>query len=117
MIKQICDWISNKNYSLSEAFKAIDQDFDGHISISDLHHFLVTNLNAKEIVNTKLERLHKIMDVSKSGKIFQSDFEQMFGEIQSKRAMDILSFGTSLKSGSAQSDFSGIVSWQNACIY
>ena len=52
------------------------------------------------------------MDVSKSGKIFLSDFEGMFTEIQSRRAAEALSsFGSSIKTGSAFSDTSSVLSW------
>ncbi len=80
MIQQIAGWIKEKNYTVSEAFRAIDQDFDGNISREDLRGFMIEALKyeASEIAETKMSRLHKIMDVSKSGKIFLSDFEAMF---------------------------------------
>ncbi len=80
IIKQISDWIKDKNYTVSEAFKILDQDFDGQISLQDLRIFLSQVLKVKdsEIISTKLERLFKILDITKSGKIFQSDFESMF---------------------------------------
>jgi Ca2+-binding EF-hand superfamily protein len=33
-------WITKKNYSLSEAFKVIDNDFDGSIGLKDLQVFI-----------------------------------------------------------------------------
>jgi Ca2+-binding EF-hand superfamily protein len=47
----------------------MDFDFDGFISIEDLKTFLVQVLEIREIVETKLERLFKLLDYSKSGKI------------------------------------------------
>jgi Ca2+-binding EF-hand superfamily protein len=47
----------------------IDADFDGWISIQDLRRFLIDilKMEEKEIQEYKLERLHKIMDSSKTG--------------------------------------------------
>jgi Ca2+-binding EF-hand superfamily protein len=64
--------------TIGEAFKIIDADFDGIISIPDLKKFIIEVLKYESeasFQNTKLERLYRIIDQSKSGKIFQSDFE------------------------------------------
>jgi len=90
-LKSILGWIQEKNFSLSQAFKVIDHDFDRSISVEDLRKFLVEKLKVdlSEIQNFKLERLHKIMDTSKTGKIFLSDFEQLFSHIHNKRLQKI----------------------------
>ena len=47
----------------------IDADFDGFVSLDDLRKFLINVLEIKDIIETKLERLHKLLDYSKTGKV------------------------------------------------
>ena len=39
-------------------------------------------MDPKEIIKTKLERLYKILDVNKNGKIYLQDFDFLFGKMQ-----------------------------------
>ncbi len=72
-IQKIQNWIKSQNLTIGEAFKIIDADFDGKISIPDLRKFLIEVLKIESdstVQNTKMERLYRIIDQSKSGKIF-----------------------------------------------
>lgn len=55
----------------------MDFDFDGFISIEDLKIFLSRVLEIREILDTKLERLFKLIDHSKSGKIQIEDIRRL----------------------------------------
>lgn len=62
--------------SLSEAFKLIDSDFDGALSPQDLNGFLQNSLKVDvNLYQSNLQRLFKLFDASKSGKIHIFDFE------------------------------------------
>lgn len=54
-----------------EAFKCFDKDFDGFISQDDLKKGLLNNLVVPEheIKDTKIERLYRLLDSFKTGKI------------------------------------------------
>lgn len=80
MIRRILDWILNQRLSLGEAFKLLDTDFDGVLTIRDLAAFLrdTLNLDTTNTYRVKLERLFRILDLSKTGRIFQVDFENLF---------------------------------------
>ncbi|CDW87512.1 ef hand family protein [Stylonychia lemnae] len=132
VIKEIKQWIVEKNYSSTEAFKIIDQDFDGNISIEDLKGFLlqVMKLENEDIQNTKLNRLYKILDISKTDKIFPSDFEGVYSSILQLQtnARDengktttfrsrILQNQQSALNKSQKQDDLNTFNWQIGCIY
>lgn len=76
MVQKVKDWIQTKSLNAEEAFKCFDRDFDGFISVSDLRQGLLTNLSIPEyqITDTKLERLYRLLDTFKTGKIQLTDF-------------------------------------------
>jgi Ca2+-binding EF-hand superfamily protein len=79
MISKIRSWIATKRYTVEEAFKCFDKDFDGYISKNDLKQSLITLLEvpSAEIHTTKLDRLYRLMDFFKSGQIQLSDFTRL----------------------------------------
>ena len=64
MIKLIHDWVDKNQLSADDAFRVIDNDFDGFLSREDLSHFLKNVLNwpAKEVTSPVVDRLFKLMD-------------------------------------------------------
>ena len=87
MIRQILDWVLDKRLSLADAFKIIDVNFDGVVSLEDLKMFLHDTFGID--VNRErlgVERLFKIMDPSKAGSIFMVDFENLFAKVFKKEA-------------------------------
>ena len=64
MIKMIHEWVNKNNLSPEDAFRVIDNDFDGFLSRPDLTHFLINVLNwpAKEVTSPIVDRLFKLMD-------------------------------------------------------
>lgn len=71
VVEQLRKWVIEKNLNADEAFKTFDKDFDGFISKEDLKQGLINNVNVQrhEITDTKLERLYKLIDTFKTGKI------------------------------------------------
>lgn len=51
-------------YTDEEAFRIVDSDFDGFISLDDLKRFLIKvfKIHEETIELTKLERLFKLLD-------------------------------------------------------
>jgi len=45
MISKIKQWVLSKGFTIEEAFKCFDQDFDGIVSKLDLKRSLATLLN------------------------------------------------------------------------
>jgi hypothetical protein len=72
-------WIILKSLNAEEAFKCFDKDFDGFISSDDLKKGLINNLNVplNQIVESKMERLYRLLDTFKTGKIQLSDFQRL----------------------------------------
>lgn len=68
--------------TFEEAFKLADQDFDGVINKSDLEKFLLKNLkiDPEAVTSTNLDRLYKLIDSSKKGFIYKSDFKELLQE-------------------------------------
>lgn len=82
IIKSVLDWILDKRLSLSEAFKLIDFNFDGVISIQDLQSFLRESLQVEvDKYRIKVEGLYRVMDVGKAGRIYLTDFENLFTKV------------------------------------
>ena len=76
VINQIKKWIILQRITVEEAFKCFDRDFDGFVSKDDLKSSLVDvlEINPAMIQPTKLDRLFRLMDFFKTGKIQTSDF-------------------------------------------
>ncbi len=68
LIRRILDWILDKRLSLQEAFKLMDSDFDGVLTLNDLTKFLKDTFAIDHLENRlKLERLFRILDLGKTG--------------------------------------------------
>lgn len=62
-----------------EAFKLVDSDFDGIITSSDISKFLnqILNIQRCELSTIRVNRLIKLMDTWKRGKVLASDFKRI----------------------------------------
>lgn len=62
-----------------EAFKLVDSDFDGIISASDISNFLnqILNIQLIDLTTIRVDRLLKLMDTWKRGKVMASDFKRI----------------------------------------
>ena len=71
VIDKLKRWVATERITVDEAFKCFDKDFDGFISKSDLRWGLTDVLKVKEeeIYPTKLDRLFRLLDFYKTGKI------------------------------------------------
>lgn len=58
------EWFKVEEITVDDAFRVIDQDFDGYIGKQDIEKFLleVLHVSAKEISPLRLNRLFKLMD-------------------------------------------------------
>jgi Ca2+-binding EF-hand superfamily protein len=82
LVRDILDWILDKRLSLAEAFKLMDIDFDGVLSPADLNTFLQNTFKIDiHRYRLKLDCLFKILDRSKSGRIYLVDFENTFKSV------------------------------------
>lgn len=75
ILDMIKEWIFINKLDAESVFKSMDKDFDGIISKSDLKWSLVNIINMEEgkIESTTLDRLFRLMDLSKTNKIQPSD--------------------------------------------
>ena len=64
IIKKIQSWALSNDLNADDAFRAIDHDFDGFLSKSDLEYFLIHILHepSKEVTSPVIDRLFKLMD-------------------------------------------------------
>jgi Ca2+-binding EF-hand superfamily protein len=71
IVDKIKEWIIGERITIEEAFKCFDKDFDGFIMKEDLRWALMNLLKVKEeeILPTKLDRLFRLLDFYKTGKI------------------------------------------------
>lgn len=82
MMNKIRSWCKRENLTLEDAFRTFDRDFDGEISKGDIRLFIrdIFKIEDKEITETKLNRLFKLMDQFKRGKITLMDFRRFIDE-------------------------------------
>ena len=82
IVDKIKEWIINERITVEEAFKCFDKDFDGFIMKDDLRWALINLLKVKEeeILPTKLDRLFRLLDFYKTGKIQTSDFQRILND-------------------------------------
>jgi Ca2+-binding EF-hand superfamily protein len=64
-IKRLREWRKEENVSMEDAFRVIDQDFDGNISKNDLRKFLEEIFKIQVPNESKLNRMLRLMDHSK----------------------------------------------------
>jgi len=82
VIDKLKRWVATERITVEEAFKCFDKDFDGFVNKSDLRWGLVDVLKIKEeeIYPTKLDRLFRLLDFYKTGKIQPSDFQRLIND-------------------------------------
>ena len=98
IIHKIKNWIVKQRITVEEAFKCFDNDFDGHISKDDLRNSLVELLEVSpsSILPTKLDRLFRLLDFFKTGKIQVSDFQRLLSNDNPYHSTKITSTASSL---------------------
>ncbi|CAD8157187.1 unnamed protein product [Paramecium pentaurelia] len=79
---KIRNWCQRENITIEDAFRTFDKDFDGQINKTDLRTFLkdILKIEEKEITEAKINRLFKLMDQYKRGKITLMDFRRFVEE-------------------------------------
>ena len=79
VISLIRQWAKSSKLNSLEAFRCFDKDFDGLISKSDMRQSLTEYLMMKpeDILDTRLDRLFKVLSFYKSEQIQPSDFERL----------------------------------------
>ncbi|CAK62279.1 unnamed protein product (macronuclear) [Paramecium tetraurelia] len=79
---KIRNWCQRENITIEDAFRTFDKDFDGQINKADLRTFLkdILKVEEKEITEAKINRLYKLMDQYKRGKITLMDFRRFVEE-------------------------------------
>lgn len=75
-LERLKSWFSKSNLLPPDAFKVVDRDFDSYIGSKDLSTFLVENLRYQpnEINHSRIQKLLKLMDTYKKGKVDMVDF-------------------------------------------
>lgn len=71
-LEKLRTWVKDKsNRAPDDAFKRFDKDFDGFVSKEDLRTGLINNLNvpAYQITDTRLDRLYRLLDTFKTGRL------------------------------------------------
>ena len=92
---QIRTWFLREKFSVEDAFRALDKHYDGDIGEDDLYNFLkdvikikVEDLNKvnfifniyKFSIQGKVNRLFKLIDTYKRGKISIADWNRLLTE-------------------------------------
>ena len=114
MIRTVLEWILTNRFSLSEAFKLMDRDFDGVLTLSDLSKFLQETFEVDpETHRLKLQRLFRVLDLGKTGKVYMVDFENMFSRVYKQRGAKMMR----TKSAVGNRKSAGfIVDWKQSCL-
>lgn len=81
-----------------DAFRIGDADFDGFISKKDLTYFVreALKIPSDEITESRIDRLFKLMDIFKRGKIQLSDFKKILSEDLYTNKSSVLTGGKEL---------------------
>ena len=84
--------------NLEDAFRIADADFDGFISKKDLTSFLkdAIKIQADEVTSARVDRLFKLMDIFKRGKIQLTDFKRLIFDYLHQANNPIISGGKEL---------------------
>lgn len=79
---KIRNWVNRENLTVEDAFRTFDKDYDGEISKADIHTYLldILKIEHKEITQAKVNRIFKLMDQFKRGKITLVDFKRFIQE-------------------------------------
>ena len=75
---KIRNWVKRENLSVEDAFRTMDRDFDGEISKKDIKLFIteIFKIEEKILTDAKINRIFKLMDQFKRGKITLMDFKR-----------------------------------------
>ena len=116
MIRTVLEWILTNRLSLSEAFKLMDRDFDGVLTLSDLSKFLQETLGVDpETHKLKVQRLFRVLDLGKTGKVYMVDFENMFSRVYKQRGAAKM-VRTKSAIGTRKSTTGFVVDWKQSCL-
>lgn len=79
---KIRNWCKRENLTVEDAFRTFDKDFDGEISKGDIKLFIIDILKVEDklITEARLNRLFKLMDQFKRGRITLMDFRRFLEE-------------------------------------
>jgi len=79
----ITGWVKKNKLTPIEAFRSFDQDFDGLISKSDMAISIQKYLKVRpeEILNSRMDRLFRILSFYKTEQIQPSDFERLVNDV------------------------------------
>ena len=83
IIARIKAWARKSKLNSLDAFRSFDQDFNGLITKEDMRLSLVQYLNvpSEEIIETRLDRLFRLLSFYKTETIQQSDFERLLNDV------------------------------------
>ena len=116
MIRTVLEWILTNRLSLSEAFKLMDRDFDGVLTLSDLSKFLQETFGVDpETQKLKLQRLFRVLDLGKTWKVYMVDFENMFSRVYKQRGAAKMA-RTKSAIGTRKSTTGFVVDWKQSCL-
>lgn len=81
-LERVRAWWKKSGLMPADAFKVVDRDFDSYINGTDLTTFLVENLKyqPKEINHNRIQKLLKLMDTFKKGRVDLVDFCKLIQE-------------------------------------
>nr|QBH22546.1 EF hand family protein [Philasterides dicentrarchi] len=81
-IFKIRDWFFFEKLTVEDAFRTLDSKYKGFIEKEDLHEFLgaVLKVKKEDISQGRINRLFKIMDIYKRGRITVDDFRRFLCE-------------------------------------
>jgi Ca2+-binding EF-hand superfamily protein len=104
IIKRIKEWVKKQKINALDAFRIFDQDFNGLISKEDMTISLIQHLQvpADELVDTRLDRLFRLLSFFKTDQIQESDFERLLNDVN-----PYLTAGTSKSSTIFKSSMGG----------
>lgn len=82
IIVRIRDWFAQQRFTVEDAFRTLDKNFQGQIFEKDIRTFLIEQIKLKEedITDGKINRLFKLMDQYKRGRITCEDFRRFLCE-------------------------------------
>jgi hypothetical protein len=112
MIRRVLEWVLTNRYSLGEAFKLLDWDFDGVLTLPDLAKFLQETFAVdSDTHRLKVHRLFRVLDIGKTGKVYLVDFENLFSRVYRQRGAKLA------RTKSAAGRSSGfVVEWRQSCL-
>jgi Ca2+-binding EF-hand superfamily protein len=82
MVFKIREWFKREKFSVEEAFRVIDKHYAGEIREADLLDFMKNTIKIKEeeLTQGRIDRLFKLMDQYKRGRVVLIDFKRFLIE-------------------------------------